>query len=170
MIATARLELRTVSAEVAKAALTADWDTAHRLIGGRFPDEWRGDDWSWIAAHLALAEARPETVGWGPRLVFLRETGEIVGEAGFHGPPEPVREPRVEIGYMTVSVHRRRGFAVEAVRGLLAWAESEGVTRFQASVDPSNVASAALLEQVGFTYVGRYEHEQRGRQLLYHRG
>jgi RimJ/RimL family protein N-acetyltransferase len=98
-------------------------------------------------------------VPWLPRVMLLRPAGErggqppVVGEAGFHGPPRD--DGRVEIGYMVVAEHRRRGYALEAARALMAWATTEHhITRFRASVSPGNTASLNLVCKLGFVQVG----------------
>jgi [ribosomal protein S5]-alanine N-acetyltransferase len=92
----------------------------------------------------------------------------VVGEAGFHGPPDG--DGRIEFGYMVVSEHRRRGYAEEAVRALLAWATADyQITRFRAGISPHNIASLNLIRKLGFVQVGTYHHETRGEELIFHR-
>jgi RimJ/RimL family protein N-acetyltransferase len=50
---------------------------------------------------------------------------EMVGHAGFHGPPETDdlrKQPKLELGYAVFSAFRGRGFGIEAGRALIAWA------------------------------------------------
>ena len=92
---------------------------------------------------------------------------DVVGEAGFHGPPDD--EGRVEFGYMVITDYRRRGFAEEAVRALTAWAIRErGITRFRAFIGPQNIPSLSLIRKLGFVQVGSYQHEELGEQLIFH--
>ena len=51
---------------------------------------------------------------------------------------------------MVLSPYRRQGLAAEAVRALLAWAVAEqGVTRFQACINPDNIPSLNLIRKSG---------------------
>jgi RimJ/RimL family protein N-acetyltransferase len=93
-------------------------------------------------------------------VVILRADGTAIGDAGFHGPPGPDGE--LEIGYAIVPVARGRGFAGEAVRLLIAWAQSRpGITGVAARVDAGNVASERLLRRLGFTADGERDGQQR---------
>ena len=95
-------------------------------------------------------------------------TRVVVGEAGFHGPPDV--DSRVEIGYVVVSQHRRHGYAEEAVRALTCCASAEhGITRFRACISPGNTASLNLIRKLGFTQAGRQHHHRRGGELVFHR-
>jgi [ribosomal protein S5]-alanine N-acetyltransferase len=115
----------------------------------------------------------PSAMPWLPRVLLLRagESGRqepvVVGEAGFHGQPDG--DGRVEIGYMVVSEHRRRGYAEEGVRALMAWATAEhGITRFQAGISPQKAPSLRLIRKLGFAQVGTQQHDRRGEELLFH--
>lgn len=174
VIPTRRLDLVRMSPGLMRALLAADWGQAGQLLGADIPAEWHGGYWQWLGQRPEQAEADPSVVPWLPRALLLRGTGDrggaapdVVGEAGFHGPPD--EGGRVEIGYMVVAAHRRRGYAEEAARALMSWASAEhGITRFRASISPGNVASLNLIRKLGFTPVGRQHHPQRGDELVFH--
>lgn len=175
VIRTRRLDLVLMSPELMRALLAADWDTAGELLGANIPAEWRGEDWLWLGEWPDRAEADPSVIPWLPRVLLLRAacdgTGAwvVVGEAGFHGPPD--EDGRVEIGYMVVSQHRRHGYAEEAVRALMCCASAEhGTTRFRACISPDNTASLNLIGKLGFTQMRRQHHRRRGEELVFHRG
>jgi RimJ/RimL family protein N-acetyltransferase len=175
VIPTRRLDLILMSPGLMRALLAADWGQAGQLLGADIPAEWRGGYWQWLGDRPDRAEADPSVGRWLGRMLLLRGTGdrggaapEVVGEAGFHGPPD--EDGRVEIGYMVVSAHRRHGYAEEATRALMSWASAEhGITRFRASISPGNIASLSLIRKLGFTRVGRQHHPQRGDELVFHR-
>ena len=108
---------------------------------------------------------------WLVRGLVLRETGELVGHAGFHGPPgvNGLRSPEaIEIGYTVFPPHRGRGYASEAAAGLIRWAHDEqGVSTFVASVAPSNDASLAIVRKLGFEQVGEQWDEEDGLELVF---
>jgi RimJ/RimL family protein N-acetyltransferase len=99
----------------------------------------------------------------GPFLAYVivsQGDGTAIGDAGFHGPPS--EEGEVEIGYALVPAARGLGLGSEAVRLLIAWAQSQpGVRALTARVDHGNVASERLLNRVGFTYAGEDDGMQR---------
>jgi [ribosomal protein S5]-alanine N-acetyltransferase len=170
-----RLDLVLISPALIQALVTADWNQAGQLLGAQIPAEWRGrDDWQWLAQRPDRAETDPSATRWLPRMLLLRSGGNsgqhavVVGEAGFHGPPDS--DGRIEFGYMVVGEFRRRGYAEEAVRALLAWAAAEHqVTRFRATVSPRNTPSLSLIRKLGFVQVGAHHHERRGEELIFHR-
>jgi [ribosomal protein S5]-alanine N-acetyltransferase len=174
-IRAARMDLVLMSPALMRAMLAADWDRAGHLLGAQIPHEWRGEDWQWLGERPERAECDPSVLPWLPRVMLLRaahgggeEQAIVVGEAGFHGPPDG--DGRAEVGYMVVSEHRLRGYAEEAVRALIAWAATEHhVTRFRASISPENTASLNLISKLGFVQVGTHRHEIHGEELIFHR-
>jgi [ribosomal protein S5]-alanine N-acetyltransferase len=168
------MDLVLMSPTVMRTLLASDWDQAGQLLGARVPDEWRDEDWQWIGQRPDQAEADPSVRPWLPRVMLLRPTGVgdmqkpiVVGEAGFHGPPDGGR--RVEIGCMVVSEYRRRGYAEEAARTLMAWATAErGISRFRACISPHNTPSLNLVRKLGFVQVGTQHQERRGEELISH--
>jgi RimJ/RimL family protein N-acetyltransferase len=86
----------------------------------------------------------------GPWLVTLRETGLVIGECGWYGPPGDDGE--VEIGYGFVAAYRGQGYGTEAVRALVGWVRTQpGVRTVTAGTEVTNLASRRLLERLGFT-------------------
>ena len=94
--------------------------------------------------HLAAGE-------WGPWQVIERETGLLVGGAGFKGAPDD--EGAVEIGYGLALASRGRGLATEAVVALVEHALGRGATLVRAECDADNAASRRVLERAGFALV-----------------
>jgi len=95
------------------------------------------------------AEATRDGGQWGLFEIVLRETGEVIGDIGFHGPPDETGT--VEIGYGIVEQYRGRGLAGEAAVAVcgLAWSRPE-VSRIIARTEEGNVASAGVLRHAGF--------------------
>lgn len=87
----------------------------------------------------------------GHRLIIERSTSEVVGSLGLFWPPSG---GRVEIGYGVVPSRQGRGYASEATAALTEFALAlDDVHTVHADVEPSNPASARVLEKAGF---GRY--------------
>ena len=80
----------------------------------------------------------------------IRYRGQVVGDAGFHGPPAATGPVEVEIGYSVVPPLRGRGIATQACALLLALAWRAGADRVLAETEPDNLASRAVLFRNGF--------------------
>lgn len=86
--------------------------------------------------------------------VCLAASGELLGNLYFH-PEQPAEWGTYELGYVFHPDHWGRGYASEAVTGLLAVAFDEwGVRRVTAHCNPANTASWRLLERVGLRREG----------------
>lgn len=97
-----------------------------------------------------LATANPGDPGWFQIALEDKATGAFVGDCGLFIDPADGRLAR--IGYTIARPFWNRGFASEAVAGLVAHAfPAYGLHRITASVDPRNLASCRVLEKAGFT-------------------
>jgi RimJ/RimL family protein N-acetyltransferase len=77
----------------------------------------------------------------------------LIGVGGFRG--EPTEDGVVEVGYGVVPESRRRGYAREAVDGLVGWAfDDSRVSRVIAHTLRHLAPSIGVLTSAGFTYVG----------------
>jgi [ribosomal protein S5]-alanine N-acetyltransferase len=156
-LVTERLELKPLPAGVA-GALPEDREGACRQLGARLPDEWPHPDLLGVLRRHALASGDAERFGvW---VMIERESGSVVGDIGFHAPPDEAGT--VELGYSVVPGRRRRGYATEAASALVEWALSQPDVRgVVAGCDPGNVASTCTLERVGFRRTGEANGEIR---------
>jgi len=154
-LATERLELRPLPAEAA-AALPDDRETASRLAGAALAPDWPAQE----LRDVLPRQTRAATFGiW---VMIERETTTIVGDVGFHGPPDEAGT--VEIGYSVVADRRRRGYATEAARAMVAWALAQpGVREVVAGCERTNDASIRTLERLGFVRTGEAGDELRWR-------
>lgn len=86
--------------------------------------------------------------GWCQRAIRLRAADDLIGDLGIHLPTDP--HGSVEFGISIAPSQRGRGYAVEALRAVLALVfDTLGRHRVHASVDPRNLASIALLRSLG---------------------
>jgi RimJ/RimL family protein N-acetyltransferase len=85
--------------------------------------------------------------------IRLRTDGRAIGGIGFHGAPD--EHGTAEIGYGLSPSARGRGYASEALRGILAAAPGWGVRRMIADTDLDNVPSQRVMEAVGMTLTGQ---------------
>lgn len=87
--------------------------------------------------------------GFGIYLIVRRDDGLVVGDAGFHTPPD--LRGSAEIGYGLAASARGFGFASRAVRLLAQWGlEQPSLSAIIAETDTGNLASIRVLEACGF--------------------
>ncbi len=91
-----------------------------------------------------------ERNGFGLYLVQLKESGKSIGMCGLIK-----REAleHVDVGYAFLPAFWSKGYASEAVRGVLKYAkDSVGLSQVVAIVDPKNQGSIRVLEKAGFQF------------------
>ncbi|HRX59241.1 MAG TPA: GNAT family N-acetyltransferase [Eubacteriales bacterium] len=95
------------------------------------------------------AKKDPEQAEWyAAWKISLKETGEMVGDLCFKGPPDDLT---AEIGYGVLEAHRHKGYAKEAVDAMTDWAFSQGSAYYvRAITDEGNAASERVLEKSGY--------------------
>jgi RimJ/RimL family protein N-acetyltransferase len=85
--------------------------------------------------------------------VTERQSGQVIGAAGFKGPPDA--EGMVEIAYAIVHGCQGRGYATEAASALVTFAfDDHRVTLVRAHTLPEPNASTRVLTKCGFAFVG----------------
>jgi len=167
-IRTERTELVSMSLAFMQALVAGDQDAAARELGAALPPGMREDLRNFLGYRIPVLEADPASQPWlGRAIVLAYPDGRraVIGTIGFHAPPDETG--RVEIGYRVEASFRRRGIASECIRALLAWAQSQGIHRFRASVAPGNVASLAIIRSLGFHQVGIQVDEIDGEELVF---
>ena len=167
-----RLDLISMSPEFIGALLEGDRDGAAALIEIDLPEGWPDENtWGFLRMRLGQMQREPSAQQWLGRALILRESGAMVGYAGFHGPPGSNaldKADAVELGYTVFQPFRRRGYAAETVEALMDWArEQHGIRNFVASVSPDNEPSLALVRKLGFVHVGERMDEVDGLELVF---
>ena len=111
---------------------------------------------------LASLECARETDPWRYGFAVLHlDSGMVIGNAGFTGPPDP--QGRVEIAYGIVPEYQARGYATEAAQALIAHAQADPRVQFLcAHTLPERNPSARILEKCGFRRVAEFEHPTDG--------
>jgi hypothetical protein len=84
---------------ILEAIARADASVAARRLDAKVPDGWT--DTIPSRERLAQLTADPSEQAWLVRAVVLRAPRRVVGNVGFHAPPD--RDGRVEIGYLSVA-------------------------------------------------------------------
>lgn len=158
---TERMELRLLPVRAA-AVLPEDRGEAARSLGARLPAAW--PDANLLGVLRRHAAASPEEECFGVWVMIERTSGSVVGDIGFHGPPDG--SGAVEVGYSVIPDRRGRGYASEAADALVSWALARpDVHAVVAGCDPENAPSIATLERVGFRRTGTANGEIRWRYM-----
>lgn len=161
------IRLVQLSPAVMQALVDGDLGRASEEAGVPLTPFTVGESWLWTLRLADFAE-RPEAVDWVARAAVDEETGQVVGHAGFHGPPD--ERGMVELAYTTDPDFRRQGYARAMLEALLEWAaKAPDVHIVRASIRPDNAASLATLAGHGFAQVGDQWDEEDGLELLFER-
>lgn len=92
--------------------------------------------------------ARGESIHWG---IYLKATNEIVGSCGYY---RGFSEKTGEIGYILRPAFRGRGIMTEAIKLIVDFGlNSLKLDTIVAYTEPSNLASASVLQRAGFHQV-----------------
>ena len=143
---TSRLALRGLQAEDADAfeAVFCDPEVM-RYSAGLRDRAWIDQ---WIRGNVERATAGDPIV---PYAVVSKASNEVIGYCGWLAFPDINGQPEIELGYRLARAHWGRGFATEAAEAACAHAFSTmGLSRLIALIDPGNVASIRVAENVGF--------------------
>lgn len=153
VLETARLILR--------AHVAADWDDVH--ASWSHPDVYtrlsgkpstREESWGRLLRYRGLWPL----LGYGYWAVCERATGDFVGDVGFADfkraiEPSIAGEP--EIGWVLTPSKHGLGYATEAARAALAWAEARRLApRSVCIIDRKNEASLRIAAKLGFNETG----------------
>jgi [ribosomal protein S5]-alanine N-acetyltransferase len=157
-----------MSPDFIDAVLASRRTEAGAIAGLTLPPGWPEDrDRRLLRLRRDQMKKDPESQQWLLRAMVLPADQRIqVGHIGFHGPPETVG--RAELGYTVMPDYRRLGYASEAARAMMTWAEREhGVTNFFVAISPDNAASLAMAVRLGFIRVGEQMDEEDGLEYVF---
>jgi [ribosomal protein S5]-alanine N-acetyltransferase len=163
-----RLDLISMSPAFVDGILADRRADAEAVAGLKLPPDWPDErDRSLLRRRGEQMRQDPGSQQWLLRAMVLPNDGRsLIGHIGFHGPPETVG--RAELGYTVMPDHLRRGYASEAARAMMEWAQREhGVTNFFLSISPDNVASLAMAARLGFTQVDEQIDEKDGLEYVF---
>lgn len=95
--------------------------------------------------------------GYGMWLVFLKDTGELIGRAGLEH-REIYGETELELGYLIGKKYQGRGYATEVCEAILAYAkENTDFLHINCVVQKGNEASIHMAQKLGFEYREDYD-------------
>jgi ribosomal-protein-alanine N-acetyltransferase len=105
-----------------------------------------------IEAYLEGLKDDSTLLGWGVWLVIEKEKNTIIGDIGFKGKPNS--ENVVEVGYGIIPSAQKKGYATEAVKGIIKWAfSSSQVNKVIAECLDDNIPSIKVLEKLKMTRI-----------------
>ncbi len=143
--ATARLTMRPVR--------IADAAAAHDIFADRAAmTYWSHPPHDRIEQTRAQLIERIDSPDWQFWAITQPADDRLIGTLGTN---EKRQGDVFEIGYSLARAHQGRGFAREAVGGLVDRLFAGGARRVFADTDPDNLPSNRLLEALGFTLEGR---------------
>jgi len=120
----------------------------------------------WLAALRTSVGADPWRHGF---FVVHRDSQQVIGSAGFKGPPDPAG--MIEIAYGIAPVHQGQGYATEAATALLDYAFGTGRVRLaRAHTLPEANASTHVLTKCGFAFIGPVIDPEDGPVWRWERG
>jgi RimJ/RimL family protein N-acetyltransferase len=116
------------------------------------PDIARYQDWNPATTAADLAHGEPDRPGWFQYAVELVVERRLIGDVGVNTHDNL---KQASIGFTLAAPFHGRGYATEAVRGVLDHLfRVRGLHKVSAECDARNTASARLLTRVGFTQEG----------------
>ncbi|HJQ10826.1 MAG TPA: GNAT family N-acetyltransferase [Gemmatimonadaceae bacterium] len=114
---------------------------------------------AWLDALRSSTETDPWRHGF---FIVDRDSNQVVGTAGFKGPPD--NNGVVEIAYGVAPDYQGRGYATEAARALVEFAlANSAVTIVRAHTLPEANASTRVLSKNGFRHLGEVIDPEDGR-------
>lgn len=100
-----------------------------------------------------------ERNGWGLYAVELKSTGRFIGYVGLHEIGfDADFTPGIEIGWRLNADYHNQGLATEAAKAVLNLAKSKCLTRLYSFTAKKNITSERVMQKVGMTKVGEFEH------------
>ncbi|MEU4210830.1 GNAT family N-acetyltransferase [Streptomyces sp. NPDC026206] len=162
-----RVRFVALSAKALRALADGDLAGGSAEAGVALDEHFVCDRARWIFGYRAdqLAED-PSVAPWITRAVVSEPDGAVVGDAGFHGPPDEAG--MVEVGYTVVPGYRRQGYARAMLTALLVRAAAEpDVRTVRATIRSDNNASLATIAGFGFRRVGEQGDERDGLETVF---
>ncbi|MBZ6382594.1 GNAT family N-acetyltransferase [Sphingomonas sanguinis] len=148
-------------------ALAAMWADpgVYAMIGGK--PRAREDVW----IRLLRSVGCWTVFGYGAWVVCDRATGQVLGDMGLlESWRAIVPELTVpETGWTLIPAAQGKGYAGEAMRAVLGWADGRGLTRTCCIIDPANTASIRLAKKLGYGAPVQGVYHDRTIQI-FHRG
>ncbi|AMP97726.1 acetyltransferase [Pedobacter cryoconitis] len=155
-IITERLYLIPFTYSICEQVLKKDFSGLNALglkPGDGWPDADMLDTLPRIINKLDLVSTPSGFESW---MIIEKQTHTVIGDTGFKGLPDLKGE--ADVGYGIIAGARRKGYATEAVKGLIGWAfQQPGLQVITASCEVKNRGSQQVLKSLGFSLIGTNE-------------
>jgi RimJ/RimL family protein N-acetyltransferase len=113
---------------------------------------------AFVASRALKQLAAGQPYPWSTSFLIVNDkSNKIVGGCGFKNTPV---NGRVEVGYGVAPAARGRGGATQALKLLIEMALEAGEREVMAEIVPTNLASARVVEKLGFARVGSRVDEE----------
>ena len=115
---------------------------------------------------IPRVKKNPEFAEIGLVLAIEKDSGEIIGSAGFHEVPN--ENGMIEIGFEIVPEKQNQGFGPELLLGMWAMiCKQPDVQTLRYTVSPENAPSLHIIEKLNFALVGEQIDPEDGVELIY---
>lgn len=154
---TARLRLVPMTLDCATSAPEAREPIA-RACNARVPESWPVEHYDQEALDFTrkILEAEPDAE-YVIRYIVTRDDNTVIGMVGSFAPDD---QGRVITGYSVLPEYQRRGYASEALQGVIDWVRGrDGVRSIVGDTYPHLIASIRTMEHCRFTFLGDGEGE-----------
>jgi RimJ/RimL family protein N-acetyltransferase len=119
-----------------------------------------------IRYRINQVRKNPEVATYLLRVGVLRESGEIIGSAGFHNLPD--ENGMIEIGFGVDPAFQNKGYGKQILHGMWGWVvKKPGVKTLRYTVAPENLVSRHIIKKLGFDLVGEQIDEEDGLEQIY---
>ena len=109
-----------------------------------------------VEAFVRAIDNGADPGAYGVYQVVRSSDDVVVGDIGFHGPPNP--SGSVTVGYGLAPGARGQGYATEALRALVAWALAQPeVVVVEADTTHANLPSQRVMERAGMRMYDKSE-------------
>lgn len=100
--------------------------------------------------------------------IFLKETGEFIGEAGLIYLAFDQKNEEVEVSYTLHKKHWGRGYATELAKIFIKWGfDKFHLNRIVACCEPNNIASSNVMKKCGMQCQGKYLYNGKNKCDIY---
>lgn len=115
---------------------------------------------------IPRVKTNPEFVEICLVLAIEKNTGDIIGSAGFHDFPN--EKGMIELGFEIVPEKQNQGFGTELLHGMWKMiCQRPEVQILRYTVSPENTPSVHIINKLNFTLVGEQIDPEDGVELIY---
>lgn len=119
-----------------------------------------------VKRFLSMAIPYQEKHGIGFCMVYAKDSGHFIGQAGLFHIGYSDAQPEIEIAYRLHKQFWGKGYATELAKALIQWGfQHLSVDKLIAAADPENIGSQKVLKKAGLDCTGKIKWSD-GRELF----